>query len=78
MTVKEMKELLADLPDEAPLEIFNSSYEWYGIEPIDAGHWQLIDGRLVLHFGGDTAWENEYEEINYQREKNESRGSWLY
>lgn len=52
MTVKELKDLLRDLPDDTPIELFNSSYEWYGIEPVPSESIRMIDGHLVIHFGG--------------------------
>lgn len=72
MTVKELKELLDKFPDDVLLEIFNSSYEWYGIEPIESSRW-----RLILHFGGNEAWDwhdedddgTSYEELRYQEER---------
>lgn len=45
-----LRKLIASLPNDAGIEIFNASHEWYGVSEIEDGL-TVIDGRLVIHFG---------------------------
>lgn len=70
MTVKDLKAILRGIPDETPIELFNSAYEWYGIEDVHAEALRLIKGRLVIHFGGSWGDKSDpYEIKRYLKDK---------
>lgn len=77
MTVKDLRELIADMPESSPMEIFNSGYEWYGVAPVVADQIRVVDGRLVINFGGAwSAWDHiglsevdEYRMIKQREER---------
>ncbi len=68
MTVKEMRSLLEYLPDDTVIELFNDAAEWYGIEVIDSGAWQTVNGKLVLMFG-NYKWDKHALESYYRENK---------
>lgn len=68
MNLSQLRRMIEELPDETPIEIHNSGFEWYGLETLSEEAIKLIDGRLVITFG--NRW-NAYEEEQYRidREK---------
>jgi len=68
MKIKELKDIIKDLPDNGEVILFNDCSEWYGIELIPSDAIKVINNNLVIKFG--LEWNEEdlekymVEEIN--------------
>jgi hypothetical protein len=66
MTVLELKKILAEMPDETELQLFNSSSEWYGVESLDPKAFKLLYGKLAISLS-NSGWTDfdldYYEEV---------------
>ncbi len=56
MTIKELKKMIENLPDEMVVKCYNHSSEWYGEDEITPEWWEVIDETLVLTF--DCGWDD--------------------
>lgn len=63
LTVKHLRDIIADLPDDALIDMFNPGAEWYGVDYISVGSVKVIDGRLVVNFGGLWSQNDRYPEL---------------
>ena len=61
MTLGEFRQLTKTLPNHTPMHIVNSSYEWYGEEPMNSSAWRIINRRLEFNFG--NCREFLYDEV---------------
>lgn len=69
LTAAALRRMISALPDDMPVEIFNQSSEWYGLERLDAGQLKVIDGRLVINFGGRWDMWADLECLAYRKER---------
>ena len=53
MQIKDLKNLIKDLPPEMEIAIVNPSYEWYGIESMDNRAWKVENEILTYSFVND-------------------------
>jgi hypothetical protein len=72
MRVADLKHIIEKLPDDMDVEIFNNSYEWYGLESIKQKAMKRLDDKLVLNFGGE--WD-DYEVNAYREERRKAKGA---
>jgi hypothetical protein len=66
MNVAELEEILLSMPSSAEVEIFNSAYEWYGIETLGPDQFWLLPDNSKLIINTSVPWD-EVEQNAYRK-----------
>jgi hypothetical protein len=64
MTVKELKDKLACMPNDAPILIVNSYYEWYGAEEVKSDAVGFYRGYCAIDFSCSSFDSDSAKEID--------------